>query len=246
MFGALYAIIVMFASLYLWGVILFKWPLKIWAKWVKRTSGSQTQTGKQTFDKICAVCLHSCAEMERFKDENEVYFHKACLSKAYTYGSKPKRLTVKDLGDCPYSFEVQRNIARINFQNFFRDYIANLNIKDFEYGNFQFRGTEAEERARSSRKLADFQLKLYKGCYEKANLVPFPMLDEVIEDFFSDESQSITEFLPKGSGLRRSHFELSREESLFMKLGPVIHFFLWLGMSVATFFFVVIHSKGLF
>ena len=143
-------------------------------------------------------------------------------------------------------FEVQRNIARINFQNFFRDYISNLNIKDFEYGNFQFRGTEAEERARSSRKLADFQLKLYKGCYEKANLVPFPMLDEVIEDFFSDESQSITEFLPKGSGLRRSHFELSREESLFMKLGPVIHFFLWLGMSVATFFFVVIHSKGLF
>ena len=111
--------------------------------------------------------------MERFKDENGVYFHKACSSKAYTYGSKPKKLTVKYLGDCPYSFEVQRNIARINFQNFFRDYIANLNIKDFEYGNFQFRGTEAEERARSARKLADFQLKLYKGCYEKANLVPF-------------------------------------------------------------------------
>jgi len=74
----------------------------------------------------------------------------------------------------------------------------------------------------------------------------FPMLDEVIEDFFSDESQSITEFLPKGSGLRSSHFELSKEESLFMKVGPVIHFVLWLGMSVATFFFVVIHSKGLF
>ena len=33
-------------------------------------------------------------------------------------------LTVKDLGDCPYSFEVQRNITRINFQNFFRDFIA--------------------------------------------------------------------------------------------------------------------------
>jgi hypothetical protein len=232
----IYIEFVMLGSFLVWGLILFGLPFGIMYLKAKRNPSKNTIG---IYDKICCVCLHSCSGVERFSDENGNYFHKECASAAYTHGRTPRGLLHHFLGECPYSFEVQRNITRINFQHYFRDLVPTLEFEDLRGLS---RRDEREAKIRDRRSWENFKLKLFKKFYAQERIVPFAILDEVIEEYFSDETQSIEPFLPKGSKLSQSHFEFSKEESLFMRFGPLVHVLLWLGLSAGTFFYIL--SKG--
>ena len=127
MFQENYVYFVMLVSLLVWGLILIGLPFGILYLKGKRNTPENTIG---IYDKICCVCLHSCSGSERFSDENGNYFHKECASAAYTHGHTPKGLLRQFFSECPYSFEVQRNITRINFQQYFRDLVPALEFED--------------------------------------------------------------------------------------------------------------------